>query len=145
MAMLLDEYIPFVERRTNTTRRALLGWSMGGYGALLVAERASDRFFAVAAASPALWTSPGQTAPGAFDSPADFYRFDVFTGEQHLADLRVRVDCGTSDHFYPAARRFVAGLPPGHQGSFGPGFHEASYWRSVAPAQVTTIAQALPA
>jgi len=144
MAMLLDEFIPFVQRRTNTSRAALLGWSMGGYGALLAAERVPERVFAVAAASPALWTSPGQTAPGAFDSAADFYRFDVFRGEQQLDGLTVRVDCGTSDPFYQAVRRFVAGLPPGHQGSFGPGFHEAGYWRSVAPAQVTTIARALP-
>jgi pimeloyl-ACP methyl ester carboxylesterase len=144
MAMLLDDFIPFVARRTNTSRAALLGWSMGGYGALLAAERAPERFFAVAAASPALWTSPGQTAPGAFDSAADFYRFDVFRGEKQLDGLTVRVDCGTGDPFYQADRRFVAGLAPGHQGSFGTGFHEAGYWRSVAPAQVTTIAQALP-
>lgn len=144
MAMLLDEFIPFIEQRTNIARRALLGWSMGGYGALLAAERAPERFFAVAVASPALWTSPGQTAKGAFDSPADFYRFDVFTDERDLAPLAVRVDCGTSDPFYRASLRFVAGLPPGHQGSFGPGFHETGYWRSVAPDQVATIARALP-
>jgi S-formylglutathione hydrolase FrmB len=145
MAMLMDEFIPLVQQRTQVSRAALLGWSMGGYGALLAAERAPKRFFAVAAASPALWTTAGQTARGAFDSPADFRRFDVFTGVSDLAGLVVRIDCGTSDPFYPAVRRFVAGLPAGHQVSFGPGFHEASYWRSVAPAQVATIARALTA
>lgn len=145
MAMLLDEFIPFIERRTNTVRRALLGWSMGGYGSLLAGERAPEHFFAIAAASPALWTSPGLSAPGAFDSAADYHRFDVFAGEQHLAGLTVRVDCGTGDPFYQATRRFVAGMPPGHQGSFGPGSHDAGYWRSLARLQVTTIAQALPA
>jgi len=144
LSMLLDEFIPFVEQRTTISHCSVLGWSMGGYGALLAAETAPRSFFAVAAASPALWTAPGSTAPGAFDSPQDYYRFDVFSGEQRLSGLTVRVDCGTSDSFYPAAHRFVAGLPPGHQGSFGPGFHDAGYWRSVASAQITTIAQALP-
>jgi pimeloyl-ACP methyl ester carboxylesterase len=143
LAMLLDEFIPFVEQTTNTARRALLGWSMGGYGSLLAAERAPERFFALSAASPALWTSARQTAPGAFDDAADYHRFDVFSGEQHLAGVAVRVDCGTSDPFYQATRQFVAALPPGHQGTFGPGHHDAAYWRGVAPAQITTIAGAL--
>jgi enterochelin esterase-like enzyme len=143
MAMLLEEFIPFVERITNTSRRTLLGWSMGGYGSLLAAERAPERFFAVTVASPALWINAGQTAPGAFDDAADYHRFDVFGGEQKLSGLTVRVDCGTSDPFFQATRRFVAALPPGHQGAFGPGRHDAAYWRSVAPAQITTIVGAL--
>jgi S-formylglutathione hydrolase FrmB len=114
---------------------------MGGYGSLLIAERAPDRFFAVTVASPALWTTPGHSAPGAFDGPGDYHRFDVFANEQRLAGLITRVDCGTADPFYTATRRFVAGLPPGHTGMFSPGFHDAGYWRSVARAQVTTIAQ----
>jgi alpha-beta hydrolase superfamily lysophospholipase len=143
LAMLLEEFIPFVEDRTQTSRRALLGWSMGGYGSLLAAETAPGRFFAVSVASPALWTSPGLTAPGAFDDAADYHRFDVFGREQLLAPLTVRVDCGMSDPFYQATRHFVAGLPLGHQGSFGLGSHTPAYWRSVAPAQVATIARAL--
>ncbi|HEX3539402.1 MAG TPA: alpha/beta hydrolase-fold protein [Acidimicrobiales bacterium] len=144
LAMLLDEFIPMVERRTGTTAAALLGWSMGGYGSLLAAERASSRFFAVAVASPALWTSPAQTAPGAFDSAADYRRFDVYGGAHQLVGITMRVDCGTSDPFYHATRRFVAALPGGNQGSFGPGGHDSGYWRGVAPAQMATIAAALP-
>jgi S-formylglutathione hydrolase FrmB len=144
LAMLLDDFIPMVEHQLAApVPRALLGWSMGGYGALLAAETVPERFKAVAVASPALWTSPGATAPGAFDSPADYHRFDVFAGAGHLAGLAVRVDCGTSDPFYAADRHFVAALPPGHQGGFGPGSHNATYWRSLAPAQVATIAAAL--
>jgi enterochelin esterase-like enzyme len=145
MAMLLDEFIPFVQQRTHTSRAGLLGWSMGGYGSLLVAERARSRFFAVAVASPALWTNAAQTAPGAFDDATDYQRFDVYRGVQQLAGIAVRVDCGTGDPFYAATRRFVAALPPGHQGSFGPGSHNSTYWRSVAPGQIATIAQALKA
>jgi hypothetical protein len=34
-------------------------------------------------------------------------------------------------------------LPHQNPGSFGEGFHDAAYWRSVAPAQIATIGKAL--
>ena len=125
--------------------RAILGWSMGGYGALLAAERAPERFRAVVAASPALWARAGDSAPGAFDDPADFAAHDVFAGASALAPITVRVDCGTSDGFIAQARRFAQQLSTPNHGSFGPGFHDAAYWRSIAPAQVATIDAALRA
>ena len=142
LGMLLDEFVPMVDARLGVDRRALLGWSMGGYGALLAAETAPQRFRAVAAASPALWTSPSATAPGAFDSAADYHRYDVFARTDALSGLVTRVDCGTSDPFYAAAKKLVARLRT-QQSSFLPGFHDAAYWRSVAPAQVATVNAAL--
>jgi len=150
-AMLFDEFLPLVEARLGARAggahvpRALLGWSMGGYGALLAAETRPSLFAAVAVASPALWVSPGATAPGAFDSSDDYRRHDVFSGVGRLAGLRVRVDCGRSDPFAGAVQRFVKLLPPGWVGSFGPGHHGAAYWRGVAPAQSRTLADALRA
>ncbi len=143
LAMLLDEFIPMIERRITTRRRALLGWSMGGYGALLAAETRPDRFRAVAAASPALWTSPGATAEGAFDSADDYKRYDVFRDAARLKAITVRIDCGTGDPFYSAARTFADDLRPAPQQSFGSGFHDSAYWRSVAPRQLRTINRAL--
>ena len=142
LGMLLDEFIPMVDTRLGVVRRALLGWSMGGYGALLAAETAPSRFQAVAASSPALWTSPGATAPGAFDSPSDYHCYDVFSRTEALAGLAVRVDCGTGDPFFRADSAFAARVNT-VQTNFGPGFHDAAYWRSVAPSQVQMIAAAL--
>jgi enterochelin esterase-like enzyme len=143
MSMLLDEFVPMVDRMLGPHRRALLGWSMGGYGALLGAERAPIRFRAVAATSPALWRSAAATAPGAFDSPADYHRNDVFASVARLARTTVRIDCGTGDPFYSADRYLASVLPQPHVASFGRGYHNASYWRSVAPAQIRTIASVL--
>jgi alpha-beta hydrolase superfamily lysophospholipase len=64
---------------------------MGGYGALLAAERDPAALVAVAPTSPALWLTPGATAPGAFDSPADFYSHNVFAGIEQLRDMTVAV------------------------------------------------------
>jgi S-formylglutathione hydrolase FrmB len=144
MTMLLEEFIPLVEQHLGVSpRRAVLGWSMGGYGALLAAERAPDRFAAVVATSPALWTAPGDTPAIAFDGASDYHRNDVFAGIDRLAPLVARVDCGTDDPFYDAARTFASRLPHPNPGSFGEGFHDAAYWRSIAPAQIATIGSAL--
>lgn len=143
LTMLLTEFIPMIETRIRVRRRALLGWSMGGYGALLAAETSPDRFRAVCAASPALWTSAGSTAPGAFDSPDDYRQNDVYARTSRLSSMAVRVDCGSGDPFYPAVKKLVEVLHPVPQGTYGSGFHDDAYWRSVAPAQIKTINRAL--
>src|SRR5690349_9723111 len=78
-SMLQDELLPLLDRALGAgLKRALLGWSMGGYGALLTAEHHPDEYRSVVASSPALWLTPGATAPGAFDDAADYARHDVF-------------------------------------------------------------------
>jgi S-formylglutathione hydrolase FrmB len=143
MAMLLKEFVPLIEQIVGRHPSALLGWSMGAYGALLVAERVPGRFRGVAAASPALWRSASASAPGAFDSADDYQRNDVFAGVRQLDGTMVRIDCGTGDPFYRAARHFGTLLGQPHVTSYRHGYHDAGYWRSVAPAQLHTIAQAL--
>ena len=60
MAMVVSELIPLCQR-TNLGRSpqkiGTMGISMGGYGALLLAERYPSLIRAVAAISPAIWTS----------------------------------------------------------------------------------------
>jgi enterochelin esterase-like enzyme len=142
--MLLDDFVPMVDARVGTgPRRALLGWSMGGYGALLAAERAPAEFDAVVAASPALFHGPSDVPGTAFDGVADYRRNNVFAGIEQLTDLTVRIDCGTDDPFVDGARRFAAQLPGRNHGHFSSGFHDEAYWRSIAPAQVATIAAAM--
>jgi pimeloyl-ACP methyl ester carboxylesterase len=143
LAMLLDEFIPLIDEQVGPQPRAILGWSMGGYGALLAAEAAPDKFKAVCAASPALWTTPGATPAGAFDDADDYQRNDVYARTARLSSTTVRVDCGTDDPFYGASKAFVAQLHPAPQGRFSAGFHDDAYWRSVAPAQIRTIKAAL--
>jgi pimeloyl-ACP methyl ester carboxylesterase len=143
LAMLLEEFVPMVRSMVGDIPKALMGWSMGGYGALLAAERARNEFVAVAPASPAIWLTPGATAPGAFDSPADFYANNVFDDLAVLSGMAVAVACGMSDPFYATTRTLVARMSYPHTDFFGPGFHDASYWASVAPEQLRAIAPAL--
>jgi alpha-beta hydrolase superfamily lysophospholipase len=140
LAMLLDEFVPLVRGMVGKLPQALMGWSMGGYGALLAAERAPAKFVAVAPASPAIWLSPGATAPGAFDSPADFDANDIFDDLDALRRMAIAVACGTSDPFYMATNALVARMDYPHSVFFGPGSHDATYWASVAPDQLRAIA-----
>ncbi|WP_077079127.1 alpha/beta hydrolase-fold protein [Mycobacterium numidiamassiliense] len=143
-AMVLNELIPMLDsQRLDTSRVAFLGWSMGGYGALLLGGRLGPaRTAAICAVSPALWMSSGAAAPGAFDGPDDFAANSVF-GMPALASIPIRVDCGDSDPFYSATKQFVAQLPNPPAGGFSPGGHNPEFWSSQLPAELTWMAPLL--
>ncbi|MCU1488144.1 MAG: esterase [Actinomycetia bacterium] len=138
--VVLDELVPFLRSELGLERFAVLGWSMGGYGALLLGERHPDLFPVVVGSSPALYASFADAAPGAFDDAAQFTRDDVFTGAGELDPSKVRIDCGRQDPFAAADRRFVERLGPKATSSFPRGYHDARFWRSVAGAQIRFIA-----
>ncbi|MCB0936243.1 MAG: alpha/beta hydrolase [Mycobacterium sp.] len=145
-AMVLDELIPMLDGQgLDTSRVGFLGWSMGGYGALLLGARLGPaRTAAICAVSPALWLSSGATAPGAFDGADDFAANSVF-GLPALASIPIRIDCGDSDPFYAATKQFVAQLPNPPAGGFSPGGHDAAFWSSQLPAELTWMAPLLTA
>jgi S-formylglutathione hydrolase FrmB len=145
-AMVLNELIPMLNtQRLDTSRLAFLGWSMGGYGALLLGGRLGPaRTAVICAVSPALWLSPGAAAPGAFDGADDFAANSVF-GMPALASIPIRVDCGDSDPFYAATKQFIAQLPNPPAGGFSPGGHNPEFWSSQLPAELTWMAPLLTA
>jgi S-formylglutathione hydrolase FrmB len=143
-AMVLREFLP---RLTDAglaagakDRLGLLGWSMGGYGSLLLAcELGPGRVAAIVAESPALWRHPGDSAPGAFDDAADFRANDVFDRRAVLSRIPIRIDCGIADPFHSAARSFAAGLNPKPVTDLGAGDHSQGYWRRKAPKAINFI------
>lgn len=145
-AMVLTELMPLLDgQNLDTSRVGFLGWSMGGYGALLLGARLGPaRTAAICAVSPALWMSYGATAPGAFDSAEDWSANNVF-GLPALSSIPIRVDCGTSDPFYSATKQFVAQLPNPPAGGFSPGGHDGGYWSEQLPAELTWMAPLLVA
>ena len=145
-AMVLGELLPLLDtQNVDTSRVAFLGWSMGGYGALLLGGRLGPaRTAAICAVSPALWTSAGAAAPGAFDGPDDFAANSVF-GMPALGSIPIRVDCGDSDPFYATTKQFIAQLPNPPAGGFSPGGHNGAFWSSQLPAELTWMAPLLTA
>jgi pimeloyl-ACP methyl ester carboxylesterase len=141
-SMVIHELLPLLAGMgLATSRIALIGWSMGGYGALLLASRLGlSRVAGVAAGSAALWQSPGDSAPGAFDDRADFVRNDVFARRRVLGRMPVRLDCGRDDPFIAANRAFASGLPRA-AATFDAGAHTEEYWTAHAGAEMSWLSR----
>jgi enterochelin esterase-like enzyme len=149
MAMVVHELIRLC-RRLGLGRRprriATMGISMGGYGALLLAEKYPDLFGAVAAISPAVWTSypqARQANPGAYASAAAFAAGDVVTRAAALGRRPVRIATGYSDPFYPGVRVLARALPPGAVVAVGPGCHDGSFFTAQEPPSLAFLARCL--
>jgi len=149
MAMVTGELIPRCRRLglgRAPRRIAAMGISMGGYGALLLAEKYPDLFAAVAAISPAIWTSypqARQANPGAYASAAAFEAGDVVTHAAALGRRPVRVAAGYRDPFYPGVQALARALPPGAVVVRGPGCHDGSFFTAQEPPSLAFLAGCL--
>ena len=144
-AMVTDEFLPVLaEQGLLLDRIGLMGWSMGGYGALLIASQLGpDRVAAVAAASPAMWVDGAHSPEGAFDDADDYERYNLKGHQSELDGIPVRIDCGTGDGFQPVVQSYVEGFTTPPAGGFEPGGHDNDYWRRVAPQQLAFFAKHL--
>ena len=146
-AMVTDELLPILQQRGyDTTTIDLLGWSMGGYGALRLGGLRPTATSAVVAGSPALWSDPGEASASGFADPREYETFTVFHAQQALDGVPVRVDVGTGDPFYRDVQDYVAGFSPtaGVTSTFQPGGHDPGYWRRMLPAQLDFLARQHP-
>jgi S-formylglutathione hydrolase FrmB len=145
IGMILHEVLPRAAAAgLATSRIGIAGESMGGYGALLLAERiaaaggttsplvasaaarqlraatVSPAIAAVAAISPAIFATYADARSAdtrAFDSRADFASNDVFAEMSALRRVPTWIACGADDPFQPQAARFTGRLTAltGHQ------------------------------
>lgn len=143
-ALVLDAFLPMLaDRGYDAVRPGFLGWSMGGYGAMLLATQRVERGLPVgpvAATSPAV--HEGYT-PAAFDSEADFDHYGMFARRDLLDGLALRIDCGRGDPFYRNVVAFREGLDA--EVRIRPGAHDAAYWTRVLPDQLAWLGGRLSA
>ena len=151
-AYVMREVIPQVIRRfgADPHRIAIGGISMGGFGAYDLALLHPGRFCAVGGHSPALWFEGGETAPGAFDSAADFDRNDVVGAVEDdpeaFGDIPIWNDYGSEDPFKVYDEGFVDALDRGNADlstHSWPGGHNSGYWDSHWHAYLRFYADAL--
>jgi pimeloyl-ACP methyl ester carboxylesterase len=149
MAMVIDELIPRCQALglgRPPQRIGTMGISMGGYGALLFAEKYPHLIAAVAAISPAIWTSYAQARDanaGAYASAAAFIANDAVTHAAALARLPVRVVSGYDDPFYPGVQALARALPAGAVVDFGKGCHTAPFFVEQEPPSLAFLASHL--
>jgi S-formylglutathione hydrolase FrmB len=141
----LEEFLPMAERRFGVggtrANRGAIGWSMGGFGALLVAQQRPDLFSAAAALSPAVWTSYGAARSGhagTFDSADDWARYGLWNHVDELRGTPTYVTCGGADPFAPTARELLERIP-GVTGDIEDGCHDNGFWRRQAPAALAFL------
>jgi len=141
-AMIFEELLPMLRATLGDVPLGLLGWSMGGYGALLAATDRPDRVDAVVATAPALWRSFSEARPGAFDDAADFEAHDLLRRIDRLGARPLRIDCGADDPLLYVCRSLADRLPHAER-DFGPGFHDADTWRTRLGDQLDFFRRAL--
>jgi S-formylglutathione hydrolase FrmB len=155
-AMLTGELVPMCQRKGLGTGRkgiGVMGISMGGYGAILLAEKYPGLIGAVAAISPAIWTSYAEARSanaGAYASAADFASDDAVTHATALATVPVRVASGYDDPFYPDVQSFARALPENPGGTpaelaFGGGCHTGPFFTAQEPPSLAFLARHLTA
>jgi predicted esterase len=151
MAMVLDELIPMCRRLglgRPPHRIAGVGISMGGFGTLLLAEKHPRLFSALAAISPAIWTTYTQAHaanPGAFASATDFATDDVITHASALADVPVRIASGAADPFHPGVVAFAGVAPPSVSIEYPAGCHDGAFFASQQHASLAFLGAHLSA
>ena len=136
MAMIVEELIPMC-RRLGLGRPphaiGAVGISMGGYGALLLAEKHPGLIDAVAAISPAVWRTYAEARsanPGAFASAGDFAADDVITHARALTTTPLQISSGADDPFHPGVAALARALPRPAVIEIGPGCHDAVFFAS---------------
>lgn len=126
--MVREEVPTWCARRGfDTSRIAAWGWSMGGFGALLLAETYPGWLRAVAAFSPAV--RPGDA---------------VFAGAARLRGTPVGLWCGRQDGFLRDVRALARALPePPVRAEWADGRHNFAYWGTVIPDAFALLGAAL--
>jgi S-formylglutathione hydrolase FrmB len=142
-ALVTEEFLPLLaDRGLDVSRIGLLGWSMGGYGALrLGGMLGSGRVTAVVAASPAIWQDAGAASASGFEDAAEYEKFSVVGHQEDLDGIATRIDCGTGDPFYRDVQDYANAFPAGADlvSTFEPGAHSTAYWRRMLPAQLAFL------
>lgn len=146
LAMITDELLPRVgELGARVDRIATMGYSMGGYGSLLMARQAEASALggvtvaAATASSPALFPSWGSSSGVAFDGPADWARWGDLATRPGVRHTPLSVSCGTTDPFAEITRTYRAHCARRPAGGLSSGRHDEPYWRSLLPAQLEFV------
>jgi S-formylglutathione hydrolase FrmB len=158
--MIIHEVLPRAAALgLRTGEIGIVGDSMGGYGAVLLAERlgaarAAPSTASVTAGSGALaGAAPGVAAvaaisPAIFASyadarQADFAANDVFAHLDALRHVPAYIACGSDDPFEPTAALFRARLgrltSKAVAGTVASGCHDYAFWARNLPAGLTFL------
>jgi S-formylglutathione hydrolase FrmB len=162
--VLLDELMPTAEQAlaVDPERRAIIGLSMGGFGALHLGLRQPEQWRFIGALSPAIFTPESSFSDlqlhlfsGAFGEPFEADRYAAAEPFARVPDLAQTasppafyLSCGVDDYFGLDAgtRAFGAaladaGVPATVQ--IRPGRHDWAFWRAALPEALMAFGTAI--
>jgi S-formylglutathione hydrolase FrmB len=136
MAMLLHEFLPMCQQRGlgRGQQIGVIGTSMGGYGAFLLAEEQVELVAAVGVVSPAVWLTyqDSQLAnPTAFTGAVDFDEHDVVRLAPRLSNTPVWIASGAEDPFHSGVGALADALPQARV-TYPPGEHNDTFFKAHA-------------
>lgn len=149
LGMVVNELIPFCQKKglgAPPHQIGMMAVSMGGYGALGIAEKVPGLVSAVAAISPAIWSSYDQAHAanaGAFASASAFAKGDVIRHAAKLREIPLRVASGSDDPFHPGVEKLISVLPAGSTVVVSPGCHTEPFFYEQEPPSLEFLAQHL--
>lgn len=149
MAMVVDELIPMCQQRglgVSPQKIGTMGISMGGYGAILLAEKYPGLISAVAAISPAIWTTYDEAKranAGAYASLDAFTSNDAVTHVGALAGKPVRIASGSDDPFHPGVVALAKVVPSTTTVIIASGCHTNPFFVSQEPPSLQFLGQHL--
>ena len=132
MRMLLADLPGWLADRDLPAPQAVLGFSMGGFGALNYARNRKN-LSAVALASPAMFQYwPDAKKRNSFRDEAQWLEFEPLRHTEDFTGMPIGLWCGTEDPFATAAREFVSQAHP-ELPAISRGAHNTAYWLRVLP------------
>jgi putative esterase len=147
MAMVVKELIPLCQRLglgRQPQQIKLMGISMGGFGALALAESVPHLIAGVAAISPAIWTTYDEARdanPSAFASRQTFEKYDVISHAGKLTGLPLRVAVGADDPFLTGVKTFVEAVAHPEKVVFDSGCHTDSFFLAQEPPSIQFLSR----
>jgi fermentation-respiration switch protein FrsA (DUF1100 family) len=149
MSMVIDELIPMCQALglgRSPEKIGTMGISMGGYGAILLAEKYPHLIASVAAISPAIWTSYSEARlanAGAYASAESFNANNAVTHVHGLGGKPIRVVSADDDPFHPGVEAFARALGAGSAVGFYPGCHTGPFFTSQEAPSLSFLSEHL--
>lgn len=149
---IAKELVDYVQNHYNSdqSKTAIIGWSMGGHGALYIGARHQNTFKAIGSLCGVMDFTPFGKEYGVpktlGENPENWHKYTVMSQIEKLKNSRQKIfiSCGTEDPLIEQNRKLhqqllLLNIP--HIYEERPGDHNAAYWSKAAITQLLQLNQ----
>ncbi|MBB2148678.1 alpha/beta hydrolase [Pedobacter gandavensis] len=149
---IANELVSYIQNhyKSDPLKTAIMGWSMGGHGALYIGSRHKNTFKAIGSLCGVMDFTPYGKHYGVpktlGDNPENWTKYTVMSQIEKLKNTpqQILISCGTEDPLIGQNRKLhqeliTLGIP--HIYEERPGAHNAAYWSEAAITQLLQLNQ----